>query len=318
MGYNCLRYMKTFTCYLVCAFAFVFCGVCSFVYADEAAPAIKKRSKAFDGVREQVKKDLLDKGIGEQDYEAKMNEVIDCTTPQDRTLAKMLIMAGVDVEKNGADWWQRSYKHPDVTSLLALAGVPNEARVKPGQSNKTTANDTANKVSVADDKEDDDSDIAPDKSEDDKTVNIIKGLKKVSGKPDEDAKAYAFIVMTELFVSNMFSEVGAYEKPEKHFRKIGVVKQLQSLQKKKDVETILAVEEGADMKAVRTKLMKWLGIKAPIVQWNTANISEIAGCDGVYVVDRKSVGISQGTLEDGESMAEMMKTLNAWLKKHAE
>lgn len=46
--------------------------MCPSAYADEAAAVTKKRGKAFDGVRERVKKDLLDMGIGEQDYEAKM------------------------------------------------------------------------------------------------------------------------------------------------------------------------------------------------------------------------------------------------------
>lgn len=161
---------------------------------------------------------------------------------------------------------------------------------------------------------DDASVVSSNLPDDKKTVQIIKSLKKVSGTPDEDAKAYAFIVMSEFFVSDMFSGIAVHEKPEKHYRKTGVVKQIQALQKKKDVETILAVEEGANMKAVRTKLMKWFGIKAPIVQWNMMNLSEIADCDGVYVVDCQAKCISQGMLEDAESLAEMLDTLNTWLE----
>lgn len=46
-------------------------------------------------------------------------------------------------------------------------------------------------------------------------MDLIKSLKKVSSKPDVKAKAFAFIVMTEHFVTTMCSDIGGYSDPEK-------------------------------------------------------------------------------------------------------
>lgn len=237
----------------------------------------------------------------------------------------------MDVKKNGKDWWQRAYKHPEVTSLLAHAGLPEEDRVAPGQSKKNGAKNATNEAPAAKDGSDaEQADKVESKDEDEsattgkpRAVRIIESLKKVSGKPNLDAKAFVFLVYTEHHISNI---CGIYlpENAKETLKlsakgyKEGAAKHLKKLKKFKDLSFIYCVEESADMKAFKKYIPKWLGLKAPIVTWpeHDVHFTEIADYDGIIVTDRKSHPIARGSLEinpEVQTVDRVVEKVREWM-----
>ncbi len=90
--------------------------------AQETKPSPKDKGIPAE-LRAKAEKKLTSLGIKSAEYDAKLDEVIDCKSDADRKLAKMLILAGADVKDKGGEYLQRSEKHADVTKLLRIAGA---------------------------------------------------------------------------------------------------------------------------------------------------------------------------------------------------
>lgn len=175
-----------------------------------------------------------------------------------------------------------------------------------GQSKKHVAKKATDEVSTAEAnsgtaKENADESATSEKPQ---AVRIIESLKKDSGKPNLDAKAFVFLVYTEHHISNIcgiYMPENAKEtlKLSAKGYKDGAAKHLKRLKKIKGLSYIYCVEESADMKVFKKYIPKWLGLKAPIVTWpeHDVHFTEIADCDGIIVTDREAHPIARGSLE---------------------
>lgn len=83
----------------------------------------KKTGKIPAKLQEKARKKLKALGIEETDYNKTLKKVIACKTEADKKLAKVLILAGADVKKNGSVYLKKAAGHPDVIKLLRLAGA---------------------------------------------------------------------------------------------------------------------------------------------------------------------------------------------------
>lgn len=95
--------------------------------APEETDANEKEEQKGKGIPEKLRtkarKKLSSMGIEMKDYTAKLKEVITCKTPEDKKLAKTLILAGADVQTRGGYYMKKAAAHPDVLKLLRIAGA---------------------------------------------------------------------------------------------------------------------------------------------------------------------------------------------------
>ena len=140
--------------------------------------------------------------------------------------------------------------------------------------------------------------IARQEQADSRGVTALQALKFTSGKPNWDADIFVLVCISQLTLNDMFDDNSPKEW-EALFKKEGVIKHLQKIQKKKGVTTLYIVEQGADMKLAR-QYAKILKLKAPIAQ--AANIklyNDTVPADGISIHDRTGKCRYQG-LVDGE------------------
>lgn len=90
---------------------------------DEQKPQGKKSGKISAKLQEKARKKLSALGIEKKDYNKTLKKVIACKTEADKKLAKILILAGADVKKNGSVYLKKAAGHPDVIKLLRIAGA---------------------------------------------------------------------------------------------------------------------------------------------------------------------------------------------------
>lgn len=117
-----------------------------------------------------------------------------------------------------------------------------------------------------------------------KLVQHINQLKKISGKPDQKAELYVIIFMTSHYIFNCSTDAEGVL----HELKDGeTVKILSKIQKAKGVETLLLVEEGSDMKALKKKAMKLLKLRCPVLLNTPGALGTLAfDADGIMLATR--------------------------------
>ena len=153
-----------------------------------------------------------------------------------------------------------------------------------------------------------------------KILSCIKNMKLISGKVNKNADVFVIIVFTEMHVDNLCGGREDLKKVASAFKKGGVAKILQQIQKKKNVQTILAVGEGANMKHVKKHIVKWLGLKCPIMEYNPMDeaFTSVAGDEDVVLAYSKdSELIAEGSIDMvAHTMDRFLKILNKWLAEH--
>lgn len=87
--------------------------------AQETAPGFSEK------LSKRAQEKLQSMGIAEAEYDAKLQEVIGKDSKKDRRLAKLLIMAGADMEEHGGEYLTKAAAQADVLKLLKKAGAKN-------------------------------------------------------------------------------------------------------------------------------------------------------------------------------------------------
>lgn len=115
-------------------------------------------------------------------------------------------------------------------------------------------------------------------------VQRISQLKPISGKPDMKADFYVFIIMTGLYIFNCGHD------PDGVLRELNngaTVRTLEKIQKKKGVETIVLVEEGADLKVLKQKALKLHKLRCPVMYNSLEAMGTLAyDADEIMLVSR--------------------------------
>ncbi len=159
-----------------------------------------------------------------------------------------------------------------------------------------------------------------------RTIEFIDACKVVSGKPDKNAKLYVFFCVSKFDLSTLESEncaydgTALYEGDKKYYK--GNVKEIAGLQKKKEVEVLLLMESGCDVKKVK-KLAKLLKLKAPILEQSQAGgVVHIgnADCGKVSVVNRfgKELVVNEMGVFWGLKGSDCLEVITDWLKENAQ
>ena len=161
---------------------------------------------------------------------------------------------------------------------------------------------------------------AASEAEDTKILRCIKNMKKISGKVNTKAEVFVLVVFTDLHVDNLCDGGEDLKEVANAFKKGGVAKILQQVQKKKNVQTILAVEDGANLKHVKKYIVKWLGLKCPIMVYQPdeeAFSGVVGGGDLVVAYSNKDEYIAEGSIDMvGHTMDRFLKELNKWMAAH--
>lgn len=158
-----------------------------------------------------------------------------------------------------------------------------------------------------------------------RTINFIDACKVVSGKPDKKAKLYVFFCVGQEDVSTLESEncafdgTALYGGDKKYYK--GNVKEIAGLQKMKEVEVLLLMESGCEVKKVK-KLAKLLKLKAPILEQSQAGGLVFIGkgdCGKVSVLDRsgKEIDTSDISVYWGVRGSNCLDVIADWLKENA-
>lgn len=159
-----------------------------------------------------------------------------------------------------------------------------------------------------------------------RTIEFIDACKVVSGKPDKNAKLYVFFCVSKYDLSTLESETCAYDGTalyggDKKYYK-GNVKEIAGLQKKKEVEVLLLMEPGCEVKKVK-KLAKLLKLKAPILEQSQAGgVVHIGNGESgkVSVVDRlgKELDANGIGVYWGLKGSDCLEVITDWLKENAQ
>ena len=151
-------------------------------------------------------------------------------------------------------------------------------------------------------------------------LRCIKNMKKISGRVNTNADIFVLIVFTEFHVENLCEGGEDPRQVAKAFKKGGVTKILQQIQKKKNVQTILAVQKGTNMKHVKKHIVKWLGLKCPIMEYKPDDeaFTAVAGDNDLVVAySRNDDLIAEGSIDMvGHTMDQFLKELNNWMAEH--
>ena len=116
-------------------------------------------------------------------------------------------------------------------------------------------------------------------------VSALQALKFTSGKPNWNADVFVLVCVSELALHSMLDSTSPQEW-EAHFKKEGVIKNLQKIQKLKGVTTLYIVEQGADMKKAK-QYAKILKLKAPVTQAKNVTLdNNSVPEDGISIHDR--------------------------------
>ncbi|MBR5593942.1 MAG: hypothetical protein IKZ13_04900 [Akkermansia sp.] len=157
-------------------------------------------------------------------------------------------------------------------------------------------------------------------AKDSKILSCIKNMKLISGKVNTNADIFVLIVFTDFHVDNLCGGREDLKEVAKAFKKGGVAKILQQLQKKKNVQTILAVQEGTNLKHVKKHIVKWLGLKCPIMQYkpdDEAFTGVVGDGDLVVAYSENDEYIAEGAIDMvGHTMDRFLKELNKWIAAH--
>ena len=155
---------------------------------------------------------------------------------------------------------------------------------------------------------------------DSKIRRCINNMKPVSGKVNTKAEIFVIIAFTDFHVDNLCEREPDIKEVAKAFKKGGVAKILQKIQKKKNVQTILAVEEGTNLKHVKKHIVKWLGLKCPIMVYKTddeAFIDVVGDGDMVVAYSKNDKFIVDGSIDMvAHTMDRFLKELNKWIAEH--
>ena len=161
---------------------------------------------------------------------------------------------------------------------------------------------------------------AASEAEDTKILRCIKNMKKISGKVNTKAEVFVLVVFTDLHVDNLCDGGEDLKEVANAFKKGGVAKILQQIQKKKNVQTILAVEDGANLKHVKKYIVKWLGLKCPIMVYKTddeAFIDVVGDGDMVVAYSKNDKFIVDGSIDMvAHTMDRFLKELNKWIAEY--
>lgn len=102
---------------------------CAFA-ADDSADKTEETAPGFsEKLRTRAQEKLQSMGIEEDEYDEKLQEVIGKDSKKDRRLAKLLIMAGADMEEHGGEYLKKAASQADVIKLLKKAGAKKGASV---------------------------------------------------------------------------------------------------------------------------------------------------------------------------------------------
>ncbi len=153
-----------------------------------------------------------------------------------------------------------------------------------------------------------------------KIHSCIKNMKRISGKVNPNADVYVLIVFTDMHVDNLCGGREDLKEVTKAFKEGGVAKILQKIQKKKNVQTILTVKEGTNMKHVKKHIVKWLALKCPIMEYKPLDeaFTSVAGDqDMVIAYSAKDELIVEGSIDMvAHTMDRFLKELNQWMAEH--
>lgn len=150
--------------------------------------------------------------------------------------------------------------------------------------------------------------------------SCIKNMKRISGKVNPNADVYVLIVFTDMHVENLCGGREDLKEVTKAFKEGGVAKILQKIQKKKNVQTILAVREGTNLKHVKKHIVKWLALKCPIMEYQPLDeaFTSVAGDqDMVIAYSSKDELIVEGSIDMvAHTMDRFLEKLNQWMAEH--
>lgn len=102
---------------------------CAYAGSDSADKAEETVPGFSEKLRTRAQEKLQSLGIEEDEYNEKLQEVIGKDSKKDRRLAKLLIMAGADMDEHGGDYLKKAAAHADVVKLLKKAGAKKESSV---------------------------------------------------------------------------------------------------------------------------------------------------------------------------------------------
>lgn len=282
-------------------------GIFPCALADDCSTTTSRTTdRVGQTLRKKIQDDFRKQGLEPSGYEAALDAVIDGKTPADRQKAVNLLYAGADISKRGDEFFQRARTNRagEIMQAMYLVGY------KPPAAEfleKSTAVD-------ADEPEDEEETDEPKESN---IIRCINNMKRVSGKVNMDADVFVLVIITDEHVENLCGGREDIKQATRAFKEGGVAKCMRKIQNKKNVQTILAVRKGTNLTYVKKYMVKWIGLKCPIMIYDPMEeyFNRVAGdSDCVLGYSRNGEHIVEGSIDMvAHNMDSFLKELDKWM-----